>query len=235
MICKLCGAAGDLVRRSHVIPRWMYDLMPNDGRNFKVISGFNGEYEQRSQSGLYDSFVCQGCENRFQVWDDYAAKVLRKEPQLTADGIDFGPYEYGKLARFYLSVLWRMHACSHPFAAVDLDAAAAPLGKALMGSDDAALSGYEIVPTWSRHFLSLGIIGPRWVEYDCVRYWKLYMPRFQVLINVGSLPGSPRIFPWTLKAGTPLLMLEETFESGETEIALKAVSANMERKDACRR
>lgn len=230
--CKLCGAAGPLVKCSHVIPRWMYGLMPNDGRNFRVISAFDGEYEQRSQSGLYGSFVCQGCENRFQIWDDYAAKILRKEPQLTAAGIDFGPYDYSKLARFYLSVLWRMHVCSHPFAVVDLGATAAPLGNALLGSDDDVLHEYEIVPTWSRHFLSFGILGPRWVEYDSVRYWKVYMPRFQVLINASCLLESSRHVPWTLKPGSPLLMLEETFESGEAEIAMKAISVNRERKDA---
>ena len=232
--CKLCGCDAKLVRRSHVIPRWMYNLLPNDVRNFKTISGFEGEYEQRSQAGLYDSFVRQACENRFQVWDDYAARLLRRAPQISNAGFDFGSYDYGKLARFYLSVLWRMHACNQPLASVDLADTAAPLAEALLSHDDAALSGYEIIPTYSREFLSFAVIGPRWVEYDGTRYWKLYMPRFQVMINVSGRPGPNRCRPWLMKVGANLLMLEDTFESGEQAIALQAIVANMERKDVRR-
>lgn len=232
--CKLCGAAGPLVRRSHVIPRWMYELLPIDGRRFRIISAFEGEYEQRSQMGLYDSIVCSACEGCFQIWDDYAVKVLRQIPLATASGFDFGAYEYGKLARFYLSVLWRLHACSRPIANVDLGMAAAPLGRALLSDDDSSLSDYEIIPAWSRHILSFGVIGPRWVEYDATRYWKIYMPRFQVLINATSKPGSLRFAPWLMRAGNPLLMLEDTFESGEEEIVARTLQANMERKNASR-
>ncbi len=234
MTCKLCGATTALVRRSPVIPRWMYDLLPNDGRNFRIISGVGNEHEQRSQSGLYDTFACSNCEDRFQKLDDYAAKVLRKTPQVTASGFDFRSYDYGKLARFYLSILWRMHACCLPIATIDLGAASAPLAQALLGGDEAVLDGYEIIPTCSRHILSMGIMGPRWVEYDAVRYWKLYMPRFQILINITGQPGSPRFKSWLMRAGIPLRMLEDTFESGEAEIAAHAIRVNMERKDARR-
>lgn len=235
MSCKLCGADVDLIGRSHVIPRWMYHLLPNDGRNFRIISGVGDEHEKRSQSGLYDSFVCSSCENRFQVWDDYAANVLRRTPDVASTGLDFGPYGFGKLTNFYLSILWRVHAYSLPIAAIDLKEAGTLLGQVLLSGDDSLLGGYEIIPTCSKHILSMVIIGPRWVEYDATRYWKLYMPRFQVLINISGNPGSPRFAPCLMKPGAPLRMLEDTFESGEVEIAAHAVRANMERKNARRR
>jgi hypothetical protein len=231
MSCSLCRSQGALVKRSHVIPQWMYGLLPNDGRNFRIISPVDGEYEKRSQAGLYDSFVCQICEDRFGKWDNYAATVLRKTPVTSEAGIDFGAYDYGKLARFYLSVVWRMHACSLPIMSIDLGPAAANIGNALLNGDSSALAYYEIVPTWSCHVLSLGIAEPRLINVDGTPHWKIYMPRFQALINLSGEPGPARLAPWKLGAGRTLLMLEDTFESGEVEMASTTLRTNMERKD----
>jgi len=235
MICKLCSEQSLLVKVSHVIPQWMYGLLPNCARNFKIVSPVEGEYKKRSQSGFYDSFVCKNCEDRFGLWDDSAAKVLRTRPVVTEDGIDFGQYEYGLLARFYLSVLWRMHASDGLMVSIDLGEDAEPLRQDLRNRDDSILNRYEIIPSWSNHVLSLGIAEPKLFAVDGAIYWKIYMPRFQALLNISGNPGSSRLAPWIMRAGNPLLMLEDTFEFGEAQIVLRALQANMERKNARRR
>ena len=84
--CGLCPALAPLAPKSHVIPQWMYDLLPQDKHRFRIASSHLGEFEQRSQSGVYGRFVCQACEDRFAAWDDYAAIVLRRTPKLRNGG-----------------------------------------------------------------------------------------------------------------------------------------------------
>jgi hypothetical protein len=139
--CKLCGTESALVPRSHVIPQWMYALLPQDGRPMKIASSHLGEFEKKSPSGIYGKFVCQSCENLFSRWDDHAAIVLRRPPTLTGGGWDYGTYSYGDLTRFYLSVLWRARACEHPFfETVVLGRRAAVLAKGLLSTNDAGLA-----------------------------------------------------------------------------------------------
>lgn len=229
--CKLCGCHGKLVKCSHVIPLWMYSLLPNDGKNFKIISPLKSEYEIRSQSGEYASFVCQLCEDRFKLWDDYAAKVLRNKPQITTSGIDFGSYDYSKLKRFYLSVLWRMSAYGRPLLSIDLGNVGESLGSALLDDENSNLSRYEVIPSCSDHILSLGVLEPRIYEIDGIPYWKIYMPRFQALINVSGTAGSDRLMPWQMSAGTNLRMLDDRFECGEMDLAMHTFRTNMEQKN----
>ena len=235
MTCKLCKEQRPLVKRSHVIPQWMNGLLPNDGRNFRIISPIDGEYEKTSQAGEYASFVCQACEDLFAGWDEYAATVLRAPSRMTEVGIDFGSYDYGKLKRFYLSVLWRMGAYGRPFLSVDLGPHASPLGRVLLDPDDSALEGYDVVPSWSKHWLSFGIAEPRLFDFDGVLYWKIYMPRFQALINISGLLVLDRTAPWCMRKDADLIMLEDTFEWGEKDAAVRTILANRKRKYADRK
>lgn len=54
------------------------------------------------------------------------------------------------------------------------------------------------------------------------------------MLNISGKPGSSRMVPWVMRAGYQLLMLEDTFESGEVQIALSTLQVNLERKNARR-
>ena len=95
--CKLCGEPAQLVGCSHVIPQWMYSMLPQDERRFRIASSHAGEFEQRSPTGFYGKFVCQTCEDRFTRWDTYASEVLRRVPNLTDNGWDYGPYKIWRI------------------------------------------------------------------------------------------------------------------------------------------
>ena len=234
--CALCPALAPLAPKSHVIPQWMYDQLPQDRHRFRIASSHLGEFEQRSQSGVYGRFVCQACEDRFAAWDDYAAIVLRRTPKLRNGGLEFGAYDYGRLARFFLSVLWRMSACPHPFfGPVVLDGTEAQLGRALLTEGDAALSAFEVIPSWSRHILSNGLMTPIQVPIESVPYWQIYMPCFQALINIEAMPGAACLQDWKLAPDSNLRMLEKTFnEFGEEILAERVLRANLEKKNAKR-
>lgn len=235
--CKLCGNRAPLVPRSHVIPQWMYALLPNDGRPMKIGSSHRGEFEKKSPTGVYGKFVCQACENLFSRWDDHAAIVLRRTPALTCSGWDYGAYSYSDLIRFYLSVLWRASACGQPFfETVDLGDQQAKLAAVLLSKDEAPLDAFDVWPSRSGLVVAQGVLPPIEVPIESVPYWQLYMPEFQALIKVTSRPGAPCVQPHKLKPNSPLLLLEKTFtEFGEVDTAEQVFRANMEKKNARRR
>jgi len=234
--CKLCGTESALVSRSHVIPQWMYALLPKDARGFGIASSHKGEFQKKSQTGIYGKFVCQTCETLLSRWDDHAAIVLRRTPTLTNGCWDYGSYAHGDLTRFYLSVLWRASACGHSFfETVDLGQRSAVLAKALLSNDDSDLAGFEVWPTRSDHLLAFGLLTPIEVHIEAIPYWQLYMPLFQALIKVTAQPGATCVQPEKMMPDTPLLMREKTFtEFGEAHAALQIFKVNMEKKNVRR-
>jgi hypothetical protein len=150
---------------------WMCMMLPEGKRRMKIASSHKAEFEKDSQTGIYDSFVCQDCEKRFAAWDDYAAKVLRKQPIATPQGWDFAQYDYAKLKRFFLSVLWRAHACKHQFfETVNLQQYARPLANCLLNDNVDILKDFEVIPTWSNNLLSFGVLTPKEVQIDSIPY-----------------------------------------------------------------
>lgn len=235
--CKLCGAESASFPDSHVIPQWMYGLLPNDGRAMKVASSHNREFEKKSRTGIYEKFVCHCCENRFSCWDSYAAVVLRRTPNMTCDGWDYNTYNYGELTRFFLSVLWRASACGHQFfETVDLKGEKGKLATALLSTDDTSLDGFEVWPSYSSHFLAHGVLTPIEVTIESVSYWQIYMPRFQVLIKIVDGPGAPCVQPHKLQPNPRLCLREKTFtEFNEEATAMQVFRANLGKKNAKRR
>mgnify|MGYP000414388524 CR=1 FL=1 len=239
--CKLCGKQAQLVGCSHVIPQWMYAmlqaLLPQDSRPMKISSSHKNEFEKKSPTGFYGKFVCQACENLFSRWDDHAAIVLRRTPEMTSNGWGYGSYKYGDLTRFYLSVLWRASACGQAFfETVDLKSKGAKLATALLSTDDACLSAFDIWPSCSSHLLAHGVLTPIEVTIESVPYWQIYMPRFQVLIKIVDGPGAPCVQPHKLQPNPRLCLREKTFtEFNEETTAMQVFKANLEKKNARRR
>ena len=212
-------------------------MLPQDGRPMKIASSYQGEFEKKSPTGFYGKFVCQKCEDRFTHWDTYASEVLRRVPNLTDNGWDYGPYKYGELTRFYLSVLWRASACGQAFfQTVDLEDRQAQLALALLSTDDACLDVFDVWASCSQHLYAWGVLTPIEVVIESIPYWQLYMPRFQALIKVADQPGAPCVQPHKLKSNAPLRMLEKTFnEFDEIKTVEQVALANMTKKNAKRR
>jgi hypothetical protein len=220
--CKLCGKPGALVKCSHVIPKWMYAYGP-----MRLLTSHTSEFDQRSPTGVYGQFVCADCEDKFQKWDDYAAKVLRGNSTLTTveapSGLisvyDFGSYNYLELKLFFISVLWRTYACEHNFFdQVELGNYAETLATCLLRKDKNLIDSFDVLVTYSHHWISFGVLEPRLVSLGDVSYWQLYMPHYQALIKVDEKPSPEHLNHVMLTEGKPLYMVEKNFdEFGERE------------------
>jgi hypothetical protein len=110
MICALCLVDNPL-RNSHVIPEFLYETMYDDKHRFTEISTSPSEKNKYRQKGVYESMLCDKCEQTISVWEGYANQVFN-------GGIDLGVaqegkilivqgLDYKKLKLFQLSVLWR--------------------------------------------------------------------------------------------------------------------------------
>ena len=121
--CALCRTTAAL-RRSHVIPEFMYAAVYDEGHSFLVTSTDPTDRPAVRQRGLWEYLLCGTCEGRFSGWEDYAKRVLAgQDVVVTRDGESLlvRPVDYPRFKLFQLSLLWRSGVTSRPeFAAVDL-------------------------------------------------------------------------------------------------------------------
>ena len=236
--CALCSQATQKFVKSHVIPQWMYkwmlDQLPHEGRQMKIISSYANEFEKRSQTGIFDSFVCADCEVKFSKWDAYASQILRKQPTPESQGVNYGNYDYEQLKLFFLLILWRMHTSKDNFFEdINIGTAANSLGQCLYNNNLGIDNEFTVIISYSNHPLSCGLLPPKNLPViDSSVCWMLYLPRFQALIFEGIPQTSTKWEPYLLKPRQPLYMLEKEFTIDEKTYVKNIFSENLKRKQA---
>lgn len=135
-ICKLCGLERDLLKKSHIIPEFMYERLFDEHHQthkFEPKSFFSGQSKmQRPSSGEYEGgLLCSECDNK-KIGDleSYAAPFLYAKgvlpDHLKADvethrcdgGVGYSIVrntDYAKFKLFLLSVLWRSSISKRDF------------------------------------------------------------------------------------------------------------------------
>jgi hypothetical protein len=121
--CKGCGNEAVLVK-AHIIPESFFVAYDRSVGVSRLMTDINGVYPKRVPIGVYDeNILCRACEDTFQEYDDYAAKVLLNEKsafnELKHNGSIVGwqrtNVDYKKLKIFFLSLLWRASVSGHVF------------------------------------------------------------------------------------------------------------------------
>ena len=126
MKCKLCGNEAKLLKKSHIIPDFMYqDLFDEKHRYYEVK--VNKEYplwSKTRQSGAYEpDILCNTCDNKkLGGLETYVSQALYGGIELTIENgaINSSKYirikglDYSKFKLFLLSVWWRASISSLP-------------------------------------------------------------------------------------------------------------------------
>jgi len=122
MLCKFCNQDRPLVK-AHVVPEAFFrDLKTGDMPLF-LISSDARKRPIRSQTGPYDrGILCRPCENKFEDWDNYAAKLLINDRDTAFERVAVGEFDvfvakafdYEKLKLFLISVIWRAAVSTNP-------------------------------------------------------------------------------------------------------------------------
>jgi hypothetical protein len=136
--CPLCLTAA-VLRRSHIIPEFLYSAVYDERHSFLVTSTDPGDRPAIRQKGLWEYLLCDTCEGRFSAWEDYAKRVLAgQDVTIARDGesLLITPVDYARFKLFQLSLLWRAAVSTRPeFAAVDLGPHQEPLRQMLVAGN----------------------------------------------------------------------------------------------------
>jgi hypothetical protein len=128
--CKLCGKHAKLLKKSHIIPNFMYKGMLESGTKIIEFPLDNATERTRiHQTGYHEKYIlCAKCDNvligqleKYSSCFLYGGKSKdppRMEKRIGPDGVksiycENLNYTYFKL--FILSILWRSHISEIPF------------------------------------------------------------------------------------------------------------------------
>lgn len=134
MICRLCQEDKTLIKKSHIIPKFLYKGILLKGKKIHQIN-LNNFNEQKSTfpDGIYDKYIlCANCDNHIiGQYESYAGAAFyylkdnsssRQTIQVEiidgADGLKsvfFRNIDYTKFKLFLLSILWRADISTNKF------------------------------------------------------------------------------------------------------------------------
>lgn len=110
--CYLCHNDRQL-RKSHIIPEFLYEKLYNDKGHMMTIHGKGRNRWKPLQNGIKENLFCDDCERLFN--DEYEKPFLNgwvraqvlPNPWRDAQGVYWVQSDYKMLKMFYLSVLFR--------------------------------------------------------------------------------------------------------------------------------
>lgn len=123
MKCRLCLIDGNLLKRSHIIPEFMYRELYDEEHKIYRLSPKKPHNFKRLSIGVYESnILCHDCDNKIiGRLESYARKVLyggtlskSQQPKFTTYRNQYGiehtfieNIRYSDFKLFLLSILWR--------------------------------------------------------------------------------------------------------------------------------
>jgi hypothetical protein len=241
MPCKLCGSEKKLIE-AHIIPRSFHRINPNDKQPTRLLTNAEGRYTQKLPKGAYDStIVCEDCERRFSVWDNYGDEIFLKSwdkfEKLERSGEIIGyrlsEYDYPKLKLFFMSVLWRAAVSSHAlFASIDLGPKEPILRNSILNSDPGDIDHFGVV-LQAFDTTEVGILNPhpeRFAQFSGLLFCRFYLSHVIAFIKVDSRPFDKLFRSMALGSGRELQLAQKNFlTSPERRIMKNLVDADAKR------
>ncbi|WP_277014312.1 hypothetical protein [Flavobacterium lindanitolerans] len=163
MKCKLCLHEKPLLKRSHIVPNFMYKSMFNGGKRLVSINTNDiGGKVKFMQTGYTESnLLCANCDNgilsrleRFASLNIYSepsanSLVTRKEYDEGGEIIPYIRFEnldYTNAKLFFLSIIWRCHISKlEVFSDVNLGEHAEQIRRMILDNDAGDEKRYEVV------------------------------------------------------------------------------------------
>ncbi len=215
MQCKLCLQEKPLIKKSHIIPDFMYKGL-FDSKHKIAQKDFVNNRESFPPTGIYDRYIlCANCDNNvLGGYETYAAKELFK-PSMHEfihnikeifnhhnRNIDLkiSKLHYQSAKLFLLSILWRASISKHPFFKfVDLDIISSEQIRKMLLTGFACQSDlFEIIiqiflPDGTRPYFSVG--APRMIPFEENQsYYTFIINSFLFFFNVSNDSNKNAIF-----------------------------------------
>ena len=123
--CSLCGKEKTLLKKSHIIPDFMYDGLYDEKHFISMVRVQDWKKVGKKPTGIYDqNILCEDCDNGIiGKYETYGSKILNggnlpekdtpkyniERDERGASKINFKNLDYSKLKLFFLSILWKGH------------------------------------------------------------------------------------------------------------------------------
>lgn len=214
--CKLCQLSKPLLKKSHIIPDFLYKEFYNDNHKLKRYSLYDvlegrGKLKLAS-TGIYQGgILCKQCDNDIiGGYETYAAKVayggnnFGSLPTPTArkfrssDGVTFTQLkdvDYRNFKLFLLSILWRASISTNKFFdEVNLGPHEEVLRKMILEGNPGEKSDYPIMMVYYREDKSVPnmIIQPVMKKAEGFRTYSFPIGGISYVFYVGSHSLKPR-------------------------------------------
>jgi hypothetical protein len=233
--CAFCGESGPLVK-AHAIPRAFFNISPQDSENaLKLITNKEGVHPKKAPIGVYDAeILCQRCEDSFSEVDSYAAGFLLQSPDSFRPipnvekpaGFEVDSYDYSRLKRFCMAVLWRAAVSDHEFyTKVRLGGHEQRLREMLRASDAGKPDEFAtVLGIYDSNPVSTIILDPHRERCDGVNCYRFKLHRYQFWIKVDRRQFPEGVRETQISEQPPLLVLYfEFLGSRDHRRALKLV------------
>jgi hypothetical protein len=205
-ICNLCKENKPLIKKSHIIPDFMYQGLFCDKHFIVHTTLDNLDKSKKIPHGIYDgNILCAKCDNEvIGSLESYASKVLfggTFKDQMECP--DFTPAKspeglvslqvqninYEKFKLFLLSILWRSHLSKHKFFKdVNLGSHAETIRKMIIDNDPKEEDVYEtaVVNLNSKEIPVDSLIAPRYLKRDGNSFYVFLINKFLYHFNISS-------------------------------------------------
>jgi len=121
--CKLCLKPNQELRKSHIIPEFMYqNIYDTNPKRYYTLSIGDNNSKRIEQKGIRENLFCSSCESILSEYEKYAAEiiyaknmkndvVLKKANQNVTQTFflyEFENLDYKSFKLFEMSLLWRL-------------------------------------------------------------------------------------------------------------------------------
>ena len=232
MTCKLCGLNNKLIK-AHIIPASFFRPLRSGQKPPLLIRA--GDYVKRAPTGVYDkTILCENCEPKFGIWDDYAQNLLIQNFQnariVERDGDVYGyvfdGFDYDKLKLFFISILWRASISSLKFYnGVELNVFEDVAKDHIKNNNPGTIDDFSVMLA---HFDELdgqrSILNPQRTRIGNINFYLFYLTGFVAYIKVDkrNISGNQRKF--ILSPGRELPIVRRPFEPSWERRLLSKVS-----------
>ena len=130
MKCNLCLKEVPLIKKSHIIPDFMYKGLFDEKHFIALVNLDNMEISSRKPDGIYEKkILCAKCDNEIiGAYESYASKILfggnfseRQKPiykiaeEPRGKRVHVENIDYKKFKLFLISMIWRGHLSDNVF------------------------------------------------------------------------------------------------------------------------
>jgi hypothetical protein len=121
MFCKLCKKEKELLKKSHILPNFLYKPLRGEDNEFYSVSFFKNKAKSKKvHTGFFEKHIlCKECDNKIiNEYETYFSGILDKlknrklivEEKSNVNDIKYleiSPVDYTNTKLFFLSMLWR--------------------------------------------------------------------------------------------------------------------------------